>query len=64
MIRVYHFKLWDQQRQGYFVAPYKSPADLISHIGGLADTGESIEPANLDSEQRYDPRSRRRSAES
>jgi len=66
MIRVYHFKLWDQQRHQYFVAPYKSPADLISHIGGviLTNTGESIDPSKLDSEQRYDPRSRRRSAES
>ena len=35
MIRVYHFKLWNQQLQKYLVAPYKSSADLISHIGGV-----------------------------
>ena len=57
VIRVYQFKLWDQQRQEYFVAPYKSPADLISQIGGviLTNTGESVEPSKLDNEQRYDP---------
>ena len=60
MIRVYHFKLWDQQLQKYFVAPHKSPAELISHIGGviLTDTGEYVESSSLDNEQRYDPRSR------
>jgi len=60
MIRVYHFKLWDPRQREYIVPPYKSPADLVSHLGGiiLTDTAETVEMSSLDAEQRYDPRSR------
>jgi hypothetical protein len=61
MIRVYHFRLWDDRLNGFFVPPYKKPADGISHLGGvmLAETAETVELSSLDDEQRYDPRERR-----
>ena len=61
MIRVYHFRVWDDRLNGFFVPPYKKPADGISTLGGvmLADTAETVELSSLDNEQRYDPRARR-----
>jgi hypothetical protein len=62
MVRVYHFRLWDQDAGRYFVPPYKSPVDIVSYLGGsiLSETAESVDISDLDNEQRYDPRSRRR----
>jgi hypothetical protein len=62
MIRVYHFRLWDDGLNGFFVPPYKKPADGISDLGGvmLAETAETVELSSLDDDQRYDPREHRR----
>ena len=62
MIKVYHFRLRDQGRGDYVVPPYKSPAELISFLGGviLPETGESVDVSSLDNEQRYDPRAWRK----
>ena len=61
MIRVYHFRLWDQHQRTYFVPPYKNPAEVISYLGGLilTETAEWVDTSSLDHEQRYDPRPRR-----
>ena len=62
MIKVYHYRLWDQRRSEFLVPPYKKAADGISDLGGLmlAETAETVELGSLDNQQRYDPRSRRR----
>jgi hypothetical protein len=62
MIRVYHFRLWDDDAGRYIVSPYKSPAEVVSCLGGtiLAETSESVAMSDLENEQRYDPRPRRR----
>jgi hypothetical protein len=59
---VYHFRLWDDRRGGFFVPPYKRPITGISNLGGvmLPETAESVDLARLDDEQQYDPRSRRK----
>jgi hypothetical protein len=57
-VKVFQVKVWNSQKDGWVIAPFKSTASRVEDIHRLQiipGTEEEVDEADLDKDGRYDP---------